>query len=144
MCIRIYKVYEGCFLGASLRQAYDYWQNQPCLFSLLLHYCCAIVRLLLCYVALLLRYCSATVALCCAIVGLLLRYCCAMLHYCCAIVVLCCPIVALLLRYPPKQCGALRPKKGPELPLERRVRGAQPPGKRKKRCIYISIYTYII
>ena len=47
-------------------------------------------------------YCCAIVALCGAIVALLLRYCCAMLRY-----------VALLLRYPPKQCGALRPKKGP-------------------------------
>ena len=102
-----------------------------------LHYCCAIVALCRAIVAL----CRAIVALLFHYVALLmryscamLRYCCAMSRYCCAIVALCCAIVALLLRYvvlllcyvalllryfarllchPPKQCGALRPKKAP-------------------------------
>ena len=97
---------------ASLRQAYDYWQDQP----YILLYCCTIVALLLRYVALLLRYCCTMLLHCCA----MLRYCWAIDALCCAIVVLCCGIVELLLRYfalllsyPPKQCGALRPKKAP-------------------------------
>ena len=80
------------------------------------------------------RYCCASEALCCATVALLLRYVALLLCYvalfCFIVVALCwaivfyvalyCAIVELLFRhfarllcYPPKQCGALRPKKAP-------------------------------